>query len=91
MQWFLYILECNDGTLYTGITTDLARRLQQHNAGIAARYTRARLPVAMVYSEKCEDRSHASKREIEVKRLSRREKSELTLKSNNTNSHRAIP
>jgi putative endonuclease len=69
-SWFVYILRCADGTLYTGITTDLARRVDEHNAGKAgARYTRSRRPVALVYSEAAENRSEASKREHAIKKL----------------------
>ena len=73
-QWVLYILECKDGTLYTGITDDLTRRIAQHNAGKGAKYTRGRAPLKLVYSEKCENHSQALKREIAVKRLTREEK-----------------
>jgi len=73
-QWMLYILECADGTYYTGITNDLNRRVTQHNARKASRYTRLRIPVRLVYQENCKDRSHASTREYEVKALSRKEK-----------------
>lgn len=69
-SWFVYILSCNDGTLYTGITTDLDRRLQEHNTGKAgARYTRARRPVRLVYSEKVGSRSEAARREYRIRRL----------------------
>lgn len=68
--WFVYILRCADGTLYTGITTDLARRVKEHNTGKAgARYTRSRRPVVLVYSEAVENRSEASKREHAIKKL----------------------
>jgi predicted GIY-YIG superfamily endonuclease len=70
----VYIVECGDGSLYTGITNDLPRRLALHNAGRAARYTRTRLPVAIVYQERCPDRSSALKREYAVKALAREEK-----------------
>ena len=73
-QWVLYILECKDGTFYTGITDDLTRRFIQHNAGKGAKYTKGRAPLKLVYSEKCESHSHALKREIAVKRLTREEK-----------------
>ena len=75
MHYFLYILRCSDDTLYTGITTDLQRRLAEHNSSTkGAKYTRSRRPVALVYTEKFEDRSSASKREYIVKRLSRAKK-----------------
>jgi len=76
-QWFLYLLRCRDSTFYTGITTDLERRLTQHNDGIASRYTRSRMPVKMVYHETCDDRSAALKREYAVKKLTRDEKKQL--------------
>lgn len=76
-EWVLYILECRDGTLYTGISNNVVRRLEQHNAGEGARYTRARRPVHLVYLEPCADRSSAGKRECAVKKLSREEKRQL--------------
>ncbi len=79
-KWFLYILKCSDGTLYTGITNDLARRIRQHNDGNASRYTRSRLPVKLVYHESCRGRSHALKKEFAVKTLSRREKEDYIKK-----------
>ena len=78
-RWFLYMLRCKDNTFYTGITTNLERRLTQHNDGIASRYTRSRKPVVMVYNENCDDRSSALKRESAVKKLTRTEK-ELMVK-----------
>jgi putative endonuclease len=76
-RWFLYILKCKDNTFYTGITTDLERRLTQHNDGSASRYTRSRKPVKMVYNENCDGHSAALKRECEVKKLTREEKKRL--------------
>jgi predicted GIY-YIG superfamily endonuclease len=73
-RWVLYIIKCGDGTLYTGITNDIARRVGQHNEGIASRYTRSRLPVKLVYQEPCRGRSQALKKEFAVKSLSRKEK-----------------
>ncbi len=73
-RWSLYVLECKDGTLYTGITNDLPRRLAQHTSGRASRYTRGRLPVRLVHAERCRGRSQALKREYALKRLSRKEK-----------------
>ncbi len=69
MSWTLYIVLCTDGTLYTGITNDLVRRLAMHDAGRGARYTRGRGPVRLLYREACADRSQASRREVAVKRL----------------------
>ena len=69
------MLECSDGTLYTGITTDLERRVDEHNNSVkGAKYTRARRPVILVYSETLENRSDASKREFSIKKMSRKEK-----------------
>ena len=75
--WFVYILRCADHSLYTGITTDLTRRCQQHNAGTGARYTRSRLPVNIEYHETQTDRSAALKRELEIKAMTRAEKEAL--------------
>ena len=72
--WFVYILRCGDGSLYTGITNDLIRRVEQHNAGTASRYTRSHLPVVLVYQEVQPSRSLALKRELAIKALSRLEK-----------------
>lgn len=72
--WFLYIVECRDGSLYTGVTNDLERRLQQHNEGTAARYTRSRRPVRMRYNETCESRSNALVRECSIRLMSPKEK-----------------
>ncbi len=72
--WFMYILRCADGTLYTGITKDAARRTKQHNAGTASRYTRSRCPVKLVYQEPQRSQSLALKREAAIKRLTRRQK-----------------
>jgi putative endonuclease len=74
---FVYIVECADGTLYTGWTTDIERRLKAHNAGRGARYTRQRGPVRLVYLEEVPDRPTAQKREMEIKRLSRAGKFKL--------------
>jgi predicted GIY-YIG superfamily endonuclease len=70
-DWFVYIVECADGTLYTGITNDLERRVGEHNEGTGARYTRSRRPVVLRYSERQPDRSHASVREHRIKALPR--------------------
>lgn len=79
-KWVVYMLECADGTLYTGITTDLEKRVATHNAGKGARYTRGRLPVRPLYSEPCADHRQALRREIAIKRLSATEKRALILK-----------
>lgn len=75
--WTVYILRCRGGTLYTGITTDPERRLKQHNAGTAARYTRSHRPVEMIYQETHPDRSSALKREAAIKKLSKAAKLRL--------------
>jgi predicted GIY-YIG superfamily endonuclease len=72
--WFVYILRCADGTLYTGITKDLARRTRQHAGGTASRYTRSRRPVKQVYQESQRSQSLALKREAAIKKLTRRQK-----------------
>jgi putative endonuclease len=76
-MYFVYLLECKDGTIYTGITNDLARRLRMHKGGTASRYTRARGVKSMIYTEKRRTRGSALKREAEIKKWSRAEK--LTL------------
>jgi putative endonuclease len=77
VAWTLYIVRCRDGTLYTGITNDLARRLASHDRGVGARYTRGRGPVTLVYQEALPDQGAALRREAAVKRLSRRHKQAL--------------
>lgn len=73
-KWGLYILKCGDGTLYTGITNDIERRIEMHKSGIASKYTRSRLPVKVVHQEPCRGRADALKKEFAVKQLSRKEK-----------------
>lgn len=80
--WFMYILRCSDGSLYTGITTDVKRRSEQHNAGTAARYTRTRLPIRVEYQESHTSRSSALKREWAVKAMARLEKESLIRQAN---------
>lgn len=75
--WWLYILQCGDGTLYTGITTDVHARLEAHRKGKGAKYTRGRNPLELVYSEACGNHSDALKRELEIKALKREEKMRL--------------
>jgi len=75
--WSVYVLRCGDGSLYTGITTDVNRRCRQHNAGTASRYTRGRLPVRLVYQEAQPSRGLALKREAAIKALPRRQKESL--------------
>lgn len=76
-KWFVYLLRCGEGTLYTGITKDLTRRIEQHNAGTAPRYPRSRLPVILVYQESKASRSLALKREAAIKAMSREKKESL--------------
>lgn len=78
--YYLYMVSCADGTLYTGITTDLERRVHEHNAttsSAGAKYTRARRPVQLVYSKKYKDRSSAAVAEASMKKMSREDKMEL--------------
>ncbi len=72
--WHVYIVRCRDGTLYTGITTDVPRRMRAHDSGAASRYTRPRRPVRLVYCERSRGRAAAQKREARIKRLGREEK-----------------
>ena len=77
-EWFVYMLYCGDGSLYTGVTTDLDRRLQEHNEGpLGAKYTRARRPVTIAWHEECESRSSAVIREAEIKKMNREQKLRL--------------
>lgn len=82
MSWFVYMLKCSDGTLYTGVTTDIARRVKEHNGeggkGKGAKYTKARRPVSLVYQEAVADRSHAQIREHALRHTARTEKMKLT-------------
>jgi putative endonuclease len=75
--WSLYILECSDGSFYTGVSTDVDRRLGEHQKGTASRYTRTRRPVVLVYREECGSRASSLSRECAVKSLSRQAKEEL--------------
>lgn len=76
-NWYLYILRCGDGTLYTGITTDVEKRLEAHRSGKGAKYTRGRNPLELAYQEMCGSHSDALKREAAVKKLSREQKEML--------------
>lgn len=77
MPWFVYMLRCGDGSLYTGITDDVPRRLEAHRAGKGAKYTRGRGPLELVYQEQAEDKPAALRREYAIKRLKRAEKLKL--------------
>lgn len=79
-QWILYILECGDGSYYTGITKNLENRLKKHNDGKGAAYTRSHRPVKLIYQEKCSNRASALIREMKVKSLNRKEKEKLVKK-----------
>jgi len=75
--WFLYILECCDGSFYTGITKNMDRRLQKHNNGKGAAYTRSHRPVKLIYQENCIDRTAALIRELKIKSMNRKQKENL--------------
>ena len=77
--WSLYILRCKDGTFYTGIAKDLEKRIQAHNTGKGAKYTRTRRPVDLLYQESCKNRTQALVRECAIKALPRKKKEELVL------------
>ena len=77
MTWIVYIIKCSDGSLYTGITNNLQRRVLLHGQGKGGKYTRGRGPFRLIYKEQCKDRSFASKREIAIKKLGHLEKLNL--------------
>tara|TARA_B100001939_G_C16466748_1_gene415418 strand:- start:243 stop:497 length:255 start_codon:yes stop_codon:yes gene_type:complete len=77
MEWCVYMLLCDDNTIYTGITNDLKKRFENHISGKGARYLRGRKPLEIVYTENFQNRSMATKREIEIKKLTRRKKEAL--------------
>ncbi|PLX28437.1 hypothetical protein C0581_02300 [Candidatus Parcubacteria bacterium] len=79
-MYTLYILQCSDGSLYTGIAKDLDKRLETHKQGTGSKYVRARLPFSLVYTEKCKNRSIATKREMAIKKLTRQQKLKLIKK-----------
>jgi len=76
--WVLYVIKCSDNTLYTGITTNLIRRIKEHELGIGAKYTKGRGPFKVIHKEEHKNRSAASKRELEIKKLRRTEKLKLS-------------
>ena len=84
MSWYVYMVRCRDNSLYTGSTNDLSRRIQVHNSGKGAKYTKSRLPVTLVYQEECPDKSTALKRECEIKRLTKAKKEQLAAETNCT-------
>lgn len=77
--WKLYILRCRDGSLYTGITVDVEKRLEAHRSGKGAKYTRGRGPLELVYREECGSHSDALKREYQIKALTKEEKEQLLI------------
>ena len=79
-MWYVYIVECSDGTLYTGITTDVNKRIETHNKGKGAKYTKKRIPVVLRASFEGFDKSTAAKEEYRIKQLTRKEKLELCTK-----------
>lgn len=83
MSWYVYMLRCGDGTLYTGITDNVPRRLAAHQAGKGAKYTRGRGPLELVYSEEASDKPAALRREYQIKRLARQEKERLLREGQN--------
>lgn len=72
--WFVYIIKCSDNTLYTGITVDVQARIRVHNSGSGSKYVKPRRPATLVYEEECLSRSEATKRELEIKKLSKQQK-----------------
>lgn len=79
-MWYVYVVRCSDRSLYTGITTDVKRRVGEHNEGRGARYTRSRGPVKLIYRERAADRGAALRREYEIKRMTVKEKLVLVAK-----------
>ena len=77
VDWKIYIVKCSDDTYYTGITNDLTARINKHNSGKGAKYTKTRTPVQLMYSETVLTKSEALKREYQIKRLTRKQKEEL--------------
>jgi putative endonuclease len=79
-SWFVYIVRCSDNSLYTGIAIDVEARITQHNNGKGAKYTRSRRPVELVHSEKLSDKGDALRREIQIKKMSPKQKRNLVSK-----------
>ena len=77
MHWLVYMLECSDNSIYTGITNNLENRLKKHQSGDGAKYLRGRLPIKIIYKELFINRSEATKREIYIKKMSKKEKKNL--------------
>lgn len=76
-EWFVYMVRCRDGSLYTGIAINVEERIKKHNAGLGAKYTRSRKPVTLVHNEEMESESAARIREIEIKKMSKEKKEKL--------------
>ena len=74
MAWYVYIVECSDGTLYTGISNNIGKRVREHNLGVGSKYTRGRRPVKLLAKWYCADKSYASKMEYRIKGLTREDK-----------------
>jgi putative endonuclease len=89
-MWFVYLVRCRDGSIYTGITDDIEKRLRKHNEGKGAKYTASRRPVMLVYSESYPDRGSASRREAKLKSWRKHQK-EALLKAGNTSDRSANP
>jgi|TARA_Y100001968_G_C18927624_1_gene512717 putative endonuclease len=77
LNWYVYILKCSDDSLYTGITNDLNKRVATHNSGKGAKYTKTRTPVSLIYKESFDTKEESLKREIEIKKLKRKQKLDL--------------
>ena len=85
MEWYVYILKCKDDSYYTGITKDVQKRIEAHNKGKAAKYTKSRAPFLLIYKEKCANHSEALKRENKIKKMKKIQKNELIHKTNYKN------
>jgi putative endonuclease len=83
-MWYVYIVECSDGKLYTGITNDVGKRLKQHNMGLGCRFTKPRFPVKLLYAEDCFSKGVALSREAAIKSLTRKGKLEIISAKNST-------
>ncbi len=89
MTYYTYIVRCRDGTLYTGYTTDIEKRIEAHNSGKGAKYTRSRGPVKLVYSEEYKTKEEAMSREWHIKRLTKEKKEELINERNKTDNNKS--
>ena len=89
-SWHIYLVRCSDGSLYCGITNDLARRIETHNQGLGARYTRSRLPVTLVWAAPVKSKSDACREEMRIKRLSKQEKELLISRCRTDEEYRPV-